>query len=345
MKRSLGLLLAAASSLLIASPSLACTPSPMSSSDGKRIEEAGFVELGGIEQWVTIRGADRANPVLLHVHGGPGFAFSAFIDEFAPYEADFTVVQWDERGAGCTFGRHGAETPDLTFERLALDGIELAVHLKRRLGKDKIIVLAHSAGSVIGTEMVKRAPEHFAAYVGVGQFASFVGTVQAQYAYLRRVAETANDAELRARLDAIGAVDSPTLQHFSAINGLLNSRVPPVDAATMQRLQSRMPAVMKQEELASWRAGQQASVRWLLPQIAATSLVETTPRLTVPFILIQGADDLFTPTNLAVAYYTGVEAPAKELVVISGAGHFPQLTHSQQVLAALLRAARAYTPQ
>ena len=115
---------------------------------------------------MTIRGADRANPVLLHVHGGPGFAFSAFTEEFAPYEANFTVVQWDERGAGCTFGRHGAQTPDVTLERLAMDGIELAVHLKHRLGKDKIIV---------------------AAYVGMGQFTSFAGTLQAQDTYLRRI--------------------------------------------------------------------------------------------------------------------------------------------------------------
>ena len=110
----------------------------------------------------------------------------------------------------------------------------------------------------------------------------------------------------------------------------------------MQRLQSRMPALMTQEELASWSAGQQASVGWLLPGIAATDLVKTTPRLAVPFILIQGADDMFTPTDLAIVYYTGVEAPAKELVTIRGAGHFPHLTHTPSVLAALVRAARPH---
>jgi pimeloyl-ACP methyl ester carboxylesterase len=106
-----------------------------------------------------------------------------------------------------------------------------------------------------------------------------------------------------------------------------------------------MAAVMKSVELASWRAGQQASVRWLLPGIAATNLVATTLRLGVPFILIQGADDVFTPTDLAIAYYTGVEAPAKELGVVQGAGHFPQLTHTQTVLAALVRAVRAHALQ
>jgi hypothetical protein len=84
--------------------------------------------------------------------------------------------------------------------------------------------------------------------VYVGQFTSFAATVQAQYAHLRRIAEVANDADLRARLDAIRSLDSPTLQHFLAINGLLNARVPPVDAVMVQRLQSRLPALMKPEE-------------------------------------------------------------------------------------------------
>lgn len=62
------------------------------------ISEANFVPLGGIDQWVTIRGKDRQSPVLLHVHGGPGNPFSAFSDEFAPFEDDYTIVQWDQRG-------------------------------------------------------------------------------------------------------------------------------------------------------------------------------------------------------------------------------------------------------
>jgi len=66
-----------------------------------RIEEARFVPLGGIEQWITIRGASRANPVLLILHGGPAEVASPLIEQFAPFEQDFIVVQWDQRGAEC----------------------------------------------------------------------------------------------------------------------------------------------------------------------------------------------------------------------------------------------------
>jgi pimeloyl-ACP methyl ester carboxylesterase len=82
----------------------------------RRVEEASFVGIGGIEQWVTIRGDDDRKPVLLLLHGGPGDVQSPFISIYAPYERDFVLVQWDERGAGQTFAKNGAA--GVTLERL-----------------------------------------------------------------------------------------------------------------------------------------------------------------------------------------------------------------------------------
>ena len=243
-----------------------------SSGDGTRIEDASFVPLGGLEQWVTIRGDDRSNPVLLHIHGGPGFAFSAFTDEFAPYEADFTVVQWDQRGAGCTFGRHGEATPE---------------------------------------------------------------------AHLRAVA--AGDADLISHLDALAGLDSRSFEKFGAVNGLLQRRLPAVDVAWMQRLQSRAAEVMTPNELTTWQQGRQASIGWLIQQLAGVDLFATTSRLEVPFVVIQGSDDLNTPTDVATEYFEHVEAPAKELVIVDGAGHFAHLTHTTQFLSALREHARRAT--
>lgn len=60
-----------------------------------RIDEAGFVQIGGIEQWIAIQDRDRANPVIVYLHGGPGEAQSPFLGQFKSRQRDFTVVNWD----------------------------------------------------------------------------------------------------------------------------------------------------------------------------------------------------------------------------------------------------------
>ena len=94
------------------------------------IYEDRFVRIGGIDQWIGIRGEDRNNPVLLVVHGGPGSSYVIFTPLARSWEKHFTVVQWDQRGAGKTFRRTGSRASgELTMEQLTRDGIEVAEHL------------------------------------------------------------------------------------------------------------------------------------------------------------------------------------------------------------------------
>src|SRR5919106_1953344 len=145
--------------------------SAQSAAASKASNEQAFVQIGGIEQWISIRGQNRDNPVILVLHGGPGVSNAPFAPAFIPWEKDFTIVQWDQRGAGRTFGRNGAQgTGVLSIDRLTQDGIALTQHLRSRLQKDKIVLFALSFGSVIGLNMVQARPELFAAYVGSGQF-------------------------------------------------------------------------------------------------------------------------------------------------------------------------------
>src|SRR5688500_1447220 len=136
------------------------------------IREHGFIRIGGIEQWITVDGADRDNPVVLFLHGGPGNATSAFAGAmFAGWEKDFTLVQWDQRGAGRTFGRSGPSIAStLSTDRMASDGVEVAEYLAKRLDKRRIILVGNSWGSLLGVHIVKRKPALFHAYVGTGQF-------------------------------------------------------------------------------------------------------------------------------------------------------------------------------
>src|SRR5689334_11947382 len=99
------------------------------------INEVGTVALGGIDQWVAIQGSDRANHVILYLHGGPGEAQSPFLDQFKPWLRDFTVVNWDQRGSGKTWEKNGEAMPRFNLQRVVDDAIELAEYARRKLGK------------------------------------------------------------------------------------------------------------------------------------------------------------------------------------------------------------------
>ena len=180
----------------------------------KEIQEERFVSLGGIDQWITIRSADSANPVLLIVHGGPGDAQSSLRSVYAIYEKDFTIVQWDQRGAGRTFGRNPSSPP--TPERVELDGIELAQYLCNYLAKKKILVLGHSWGSHLAVEMVQKRPDLFSAYIGTGQVGSWRMNVQTQFNFLLAKARAANDRKRVQQLEAIGTPNpNDSKEYFS----------------------------------------------------------------------------------------------------------------------------------
>src|SRR5262249_33295190 len=178
----------------------------------QRIEEAAFIKIGGIEQWVTIRGDDRRNPVLLLLHGGPGDVQSPFVPTYAPYEKDFLLVQWDQRGSGRTFAKNGAA--GVSLERLIADGIDLAEQLHARYPASPLILCGHSWGTIIATGMARQRPDLFAAYVGTGQATSWDDLVQFQFDFLKqRYKETGNSAGLAA-LEAIGKPDPKNVSQY-----------------------------------------------------------------------------------------------------------------------------------
>src|SRR6185503_13119198 len=100
--------------------------------NARPINDVGYVSIGGIDQWVAIQGGDRANPVILYLHGGPGEAQSPFLDMFKPWLADFTVVNWDQRGAGKTYEKNGDATPDVTLDREVADAIALTEYVLKK---------------------------------------------------------------------------------------------------------------------------------------------------------------------------------------------------------------------
>jgi len=312
---------------------------PKTQISGVRIEQTTFVRLGGLDQWINIRGDDRSNPVLLVVHGGPGEAQWPAADEFKPWERAFTVVQWDQRGAGHTFGRYGSNTPDVTLDRISKDGVELAEYLCHELGKKKIIVLGHSWGSLVATHMVQMRPNLFAAYVGTGQTASWTALINIQYDLLLAKARRDGNQATVKQLEAIGRPGPTNGDHWSFL-GKFNFRSlwAPSDQEWLQHLRGELPELKAREpeQLKNLEDGMEFSGEHVLPDQIATDLPKTACDIHTAYFVIQGKDDVVTPTKAAVDYFRCVKAPKKELVLIPNAGHFAWMTASDRFLEALI---------
>lgn len=308
----------------------------------KGIDEGRYVELGGIEQWITIRGENRDNPVLLFLHGGPGDVTNPWgYAVFRPWLEHFTVVQWDQRGAGRTLSRNGdsiAQT--ITIERLVQDGIELSEYLRKSLGKEKIVLVGHSWGSILGVLMAKARPDLFHAYVGTGQ----VADPQRGYA----VAYTDLLVEARRRGDSL------------AVHELLETGPPPYADGRGYAVQRKWSNLFEGadrflastlglalaapggslEDVASWMDGQALSAEQLVPAGSRLEAADLAGEFRVPVFVIQGAQDFTTPTGLARSFVQSLRAPKKELVELEGGGHFAVFMLSEAFLHELLTRVR-----
>jgi len=298
------------------------------------INEQGFVRIGGIEQWVSIRGQNQDNPVILVLHGGPGVSNAPFAPAFIHWEKDFTVVEWDQRGAGRTFGRNGAAGSGLlSIHRLTQDGIELTQHLRSRLRKDKVILFALSFGSVIGLKMVQASPDLFAAYVGSGQFVNAAEGDALGYRLTLEQARATGNREAVSALEAIGPPPWPDAKTRSAAKGWATRMTKEDDPASKMNVRAMLKALpdYSEADLENLVKGMQFSTEPLVRDVMSFDARALGRRFPIPLFIFQGADDLNTPTSLVQRWFADLEAPVKTAVIVEHASHGAFYTHSPEL--------------
>jgi pimeloyl-ACP methyl ester carboxylesterase len=288
------------------------------------IDEAEYVKIGGLEQWITIRGEDRKNPVLLLLHGGPGDATNPWgYAGFRNWLKFFTVVQWDQRGAGRTLGRNGAASAStISIERMVQDGVELAELLSKKLQKDKIVLVGHSWGSTLGVFMAKARPELFYAFVGTGQLADPKQNYAVAYAALVERASREGNSRALQELKEVGpppykdgkghGVQRKWANLFEGADAFI---------ASMMGFALTAPGYTL-ADINDWLEGQNLSAEHLVPQTSTLDPKLLGGEFAVPVFVIQGAEDFTTPTSLAKTYLNSLHAPQKAFATIDGAGHF-----------------------
>jgi len=280
--------------------------------------------------------------VLLFLHGGPGdvtnpWAFALF----APWEKQFTVVQWDQRGAGRTLRHTVAST--ITVDRMVQDGIELSEYLRKHLAKDKIVIVCHSFGSILGLGMARARPDLFYAYVGTGQVADEPRNYFVAYDALLKKAKTVGNQQAIDELSRVGpppyksgegyGVQRRWANAFEGADQFLAGTLGLALVAPGNTVQDINDSVH----------GQELSSERLVPQTTSMGPKELGLEFAIPMFIFQGAEDFTTPATLARHYEESIKAPQKAFVSIHGGGHFAVFMNSNQFLNELIKRIRPLT--
>ena len=288
------------------------------------------MQIGGIDQWITIAGDHCNAPVVLVLHGGPGNPMSPYAATiYGPWQRDFVVVQWDQRGAGRTFGRN-PNTADATLsvEQMTRDGIDVATHLTRRLNTTKLVLLGSSWGSVLGVHMAKARPDLFLGYVGAAQLVDAAENQAASVATLAALARAGGDADTLAALEALGPPPWRNPRNFGVLRKLLRRQEARTTLAAPAEWWTREAAYATPQAMADDEAGEDYSYLQFVGRhgdgmFSKIDLRRLGMRFEIPLVLIQGSDDLVTVPEVAKRYFEAISAPTKDIVVLPRTGHDP----------------------
>lgn len=317
---------------VVLSQQFASTP-PITNADGTiipgSIATLETVELGGSQQWITIRGHSTDLPVLLFLAGGPGGSELVMTRRYlGALEEHFIVVNWDQPGTGKSY--NAVDLATLTPERFVSDAVELSQYLRERFGQEKIYVFGESWGSILGIWLVQQQPDLFHAFISTGQMVDVVETDVQMYEFaIQRLTEQGRQD----RVDALlrnGPPPYPAgelIGKFSAMNGVVNSYMEAHahGEGTGHNLML--------DSLAAQEYGLLDKVRWLLglantfttvyPQIYDVDFRTQSPSLNVPVYMIKGRWDINASNPLTEEYFALLDAPHKELIWFEDSAHTP----------------------
>jgi len=292
------------------------------------INDAKAVTINGIEQWISVRGTDRRNPILLFIHGGPGSPMLPESWTFQrPWEDFFTVAQWDQRGAGKTFSLAKRHAGALTVDQMQSDAEQVVEYLRRTYGKEKIFVLGHSWGSILGLSLAQRHPEWLYAYIGVGQVVNSRRNEAVGYAQTLAKARELHNAQAIAALEKLAPYPDP--ENPASLDKVIVERRWDRALGGMrfgqenddeQQVRWLSPAYTAYDR-ESADLGEQQSAAALLPQLWQVNFDQVT-EFKCPIIFFGGSADRTTPTSIVEDYVKRIHAPVKKFFKIEHAAHY-----------------------
>ena len=269
---------------------------------GQALDTAMSIPIGGIRQWISIKGADRRNPVLLILHGGPGNSVISYSDKFTgALQKEFVVVNWDQRASGKTETLNPSPQP-LTVALMTSDAVEVVRYLCQTFSASKIYVMGHSWGGFLGMQVAGQHPELITAYIPICPMIYQAESERLALQWMQTKATTENNKQAKAELATINIPFGNGDQLYYHRKWLLHYAG------------AKEPA---REMVAAW------SQKWLalFNEASAINYLATLPRLECPVYFFVGGRDYQTSTKLTTEFYNRLEAPDKQIFVFESTAH------------------------
>ncbi len=336
---------------VVASQAIAYTP-PITDEMGNAlpgsIAKLEKVNLNGSQQWVSIRGRDTTQPVLLFLAGGPGGSQLA-TERYAlnGLEQHFVVVNWEQPGAGKSFDSLDRST--LTPERYIEDAHALVLLLRERFGQDKVYVLGESWGSALGIMLVQRYPDLFHAFVGTGQMVAFLENDLICYEFALEWAHERGD---QAKVDKLTQQGPPPyygegvawkqatylLDTFNYMNQ--NPAIADNGSNTFRDLAAPEYGLY---DKVNWFRGVLDTLGIVYPHLWEVDFRAQATDLAVPVYFLIGRHDINAPVTLTEQYYEVLDAPHKQIVWFEHSGHTPWVSESERFVQVMVDTVLAET--
>ncbi len=339
------LVLGAFAWLLAVSPG---QPRPLVDAEGRVIpgslSERVFVEIGGIRQGMIIQSIDPSNPVLLFLHGGPGMV-EFFMEEDYPtgLAQHFTMVWWEQRGAGMSFA---SDIPPqtMTMAQMIADTIEVADYLRDRFGQERIVLMGHSWGSYLGIQVAHAAPDRFLAYVGMAQIAHQLRSEVMAHDHLLGVYRARGDMRMVRRLEAAPvSMEEGTSDTWMRLRDAAMHRA---GVGHMRQMDSvvtgiflpmwRVRAYTLGEKINIWR-GKVWSRPFFWETLLRDDLAARLTRFEIPVYFLVGRHDFTANADLSRAYFEAIEAPVKGFYLFEDSAHSPLFEEPERATRILLQ--------
>lgn len=308
------------------------------------VQETYKAKIGGIEQWINVRGQDRGNPLVLFVHGGPATPQMPSLWQFQrPLEEYFTLVNYDQRGAGKTLRETepAAVAETLRIQTFVDDAIEIAEHLRARYGKQKLILMGHSWGTIIGMRAALQRPDLFHAYVGIGQVINTMDNERLSIEYGLEQARKHGNAEAVREIEAISPYpgSAPLTrerivaarkwpQHYGGLSAFRDNSSYYFGAA-------RLAPEYSAEDRAALNQGSLFTLDRVLAEFLQADF-KTVRRFPIPVVMFMGRHDYTTPSAPTAEWLQRVEAPYKQGVWFEHSAHMIPWEEPGKTLVSLL---------